>query len=437
MSHGKRPYADFLFAQAPLNVYWNALIVKLFGNSWRPAHAAAAIETLGAVILLAGYFLRRFPSVEWRVRLAITAAALLGLNVVVFQFGTIAQPYALCLLAMVAAFRLALAAADRGSFWLTVLAGVASGAAAASTLLSAPLGPILLIWLAVRARAGRRIAAGGALVAGELVGVGPLLVDFALWPRQVTFDVIGYHVFYRQVDWEGWWSHDLILFTSWLDSVQVFLLLGLATAGLLFVRRSGWDFAVRSEFYLCAWLAAALSVFVATAHPTFRQYFLVAVPFVAVLATAGCYVVVRQSPKPWLFAVVLVFVAAGLGRSLYDESDNMVWKDLNELVKTVDSVTPKGASLGADENVYFLAGRTPPAGLEWTSGHKIDMPMDRARPLHVMPQKELDRQVKRGDFSTYETCYDSEVERLGLEKIYAQKKEIDDCYVFWDRRKRP
>jgi hypothetical protein len=176
---------------------------------------------------------------------------------------------------------------------------------------------------------------------------------------------------------------------------------------------------------------------VATAHPTFRQYFLVAVPFVAVLATAGCYVVVRQSPKPWLFAVVLVFVAAGLGRSLYDESDNMVWKDLNELVKTVDSVTPKGASLGADENVYFLAGRTPPAGLEWTSGHKIDMPMDRARPLHVMPQKELDRQVKRGDFSTYETCYESEVERLGLEKIYAQKKEIDDCYVFWDRRKRP
>ncbi len=435
MSQGKRPYADFLFAQTPLNVYWNALLVKVFGNSWRPAHAAAAMETLGAVVLLAGYFLRRFPSIEWRIRLAIAAAVLLGLNVVVFQFGTIAQPYALCLLAMVAAFRLAVEAANRGSLWLTALAGVASGAAAASTLLSAPVGPVLLIWLAVRARPGRRIAACAALVAGELVGLSPLLVDLVRWPRQVIFDVIGYHVFYRQVDWDGWWSHDLILFTSWLDSVQVFLLLGLAIAGLFFVRRSGWDSAVRSEFYLCAWMTAALSVFVATAHPTFRQYFAVAVPFTAVLATAGLYALLRQSPKPWLFAGVLVFVTAGLGRSLYDESDNMVWSDLNELVKTVNTVTPKGASLGADENVYFLANHTPPPGLEWTSGHKIDMPMDRARPLHVVPQKELDRQVKRGDFSTYETCYDTEVERLGLEKLYAQKKEIDDCYVFWDRRK--
>jgi hypothetical protein len=212
------------------------------------------------VVLLAGYFLRRFPSGEWRLRMAITASVLLASNIVVFQYGTIAQPYALCLLAMVAAFRLAVSGADRGSLWLMALAGVASGAAAASTLLSAPFGPVLLIWLAVRAQAGRRIAACAALVAGELVGLGPLLVDLVRWPRQVVFDVIGYHVFYRQVDWDGWWSHDLILFTSWLDSVQVFLLLGLAIGGLVFVRRSGWDFAVRSEYYLCVWLAATLSL---------------------------------------------------------------------------------------------------------------------------------------------------------------------------------
>ena len=435
MSHGKRPYADFLFAQAPLNLYWNALLVRLFGNSWRPAHAAAAIETVGAVVLLAGYFLRRFPYGEWRLRMAITASVLLASNIVVFQYGTIAQPYAICLLAMVAAFRLAVSGADRGSLWLMALSGVAGGAAASSTLLSAPVGPVLLIWLAVRARAGCRIAACAAVAAGELVGLGPLLVDVVRWPRQVVFDVIGYHVFYRQVDWDGWWTHDLILFTSWLDSVQVFLLLGLAGAGVVFVRKSGWDFAVRSEYYLCAWLATALSVFVATAHPTFGQYFSVAVPFVAVLATAGCYAVVRQSQRPWVFAVVLVFVAAGLGRTLYDESDNMVWKDLDELAKNVDALTPKGATLAADENVYFLTGRTPPPGLEWTSGHKIDMPIEQARPLHVMPQKELDRLVKHGDFSTYETCYDTEVERLGLEKIYAKQKQIDDCYLFWDRRK--
>jgi hypothetical protein len=432
--HGKRPYADFVFAQAPLNAYWNAALVKLFGNTWRAPHAAAAIETLGAVVLTTGYILRRFPLPEWRFRLGIVTAAFVGLNILVFQFGSIAQPYALCLLLMVSAFRLAVLAAERRSLVLTVLSGIAGGAAAACTLLSAPEGVVLLIWLVWRARSGRRISTFAALIAGEILGLGPLLVPLLRWPKQVIFDVVGYHIFYRQAEWDGWWSHDLILFTTWLDSVQVFVLLGLGLAGLIFVRRSNWDSAVRSEFYLCAWLAAVLSAYVATAHPTFRQYFVVAVPFVAILATAGCYAIVRHSSKPWAFAIVVAIVAAGLGRTLYDESDNMDWSDFDALVKEVNSVTPKDAPLGADESVYFLSGRIPPPGLEWTSGHKIDMPMDRARPLHVMPQKELDRQVKASAFTTFETCYDSEVDRLGLDRIYGQKKEVDDCYVFWDRR---
>src|SRR5690349_445736 len=37
IAHGKRPYLDFLFAQTPLNAYWNAALMRLFGESWRIA----------------------------------------------------------------------------------------------------------------------------------------------------------------------------------------------------------------------------------------------------------------------------------------------------------------------------------------------------------------------------------------------------------------
>jgi 4-amino-4-deoxy-L-arabinose transferase-like glycosyltransferase len=431
---GRRPYADFLFAQTPLNTYWNALLIAMFGASWRPPHAVAAVETAGATVLTSLYVLRRFPVPEWRFILAIATAVLTGLNILVFQFGTIAQAYGLCLLLVVAAFRLAVAAAERQSLALTVLAGLGAGAAAAASLLTAATGPVLLVWLTLRARSGRRIATAAGFAGGALAGLGPVLPFLLRWPRQLIFDVIGYHVFYRQVKWEGWLPHDALLLTDWLDSSQTFIMLGLAIAGLIFLRRSDWDRSVRAEFYLCGWLTVATGLFVATAHPTFRQYFVFAVPFVAIMAVAGWYAIAHRWNRVWTSALVMAILAGGLGRNLYDESDNMTWASFDEVVRDVNAVTPKGATLAADEQIYFLTGRTPPAGLEWTSGHKIEIPLERARPLHVLPQSELDREVKQGAFSTYETCYDGEVDRIGLKKIYAQEKETDDCYVFWDRR---
>src|SRR5690242_6274759 len=56
---GKRPYLDFFHPQTPLNAYWNAAWFALFGDTWRTAHAVAAIVTALAVLLLANYLLRR------------------------------------------------------------------------------------------------------------------------------------------------------------------------------------------------------------------------------------------------------------------------------------------------------------------------------------------------------------------------------------------
>src|ERR1022692_1438577 len=131
INRGKRPYLDFCFPQTPLNAYWNAGWMCVFGDTWRSPHAVAAVMTALAVLLTAGYVLRRFPAPGW--------------------------------------------------------------------------------------------------------GLGGL-------------------------------------------------------AGLLCSRkRSGWERAQRREFYLCAWLAVALMVHISTATPTFRRYYLLAVPFLAILACAGLY----------------------------------------------------------------------------------------------------------------------------------------------------
>src|SRR5581483_11298498 len=48
---GKRPYIDFLFPQTLLNAYWNALWMRVFGETWRTAHALAALGSIGAMLL--------------------------------------------------------------------------------------------------------------------------------------------------------------------------------------------------------------------------------------------------------------------------------------------------------------------------------------------------------------------------------------------------
>src|SRR6476660_4487410 len=49
IKHGKRPYLDFVFSQTPLNAYWNAGWMAVFGESWRVPHAIAALCSAGAV----------------------------------------------------------------------------------------------------------------------------------------------------------------------------------------------------------------------------------------------------------------------------------------------------------------------------------------------------------------------------------------------------
>src|SRR5262249_30587558 len=107
---GKKPYIDFCFPQSPLNAYWNAWWMSVLGQSWRVAHALAALLTIGAVLLTADFVARRLPVPGWRVAGALTAALATGLNARVFLFGPLAQAYGMCLFTLAMAFRISVRA---------------------------------------------------------------------------------------------------------------------------------------------------------------------------------------------------------------------------------------------------------------------------------------------------------------------------------------
>src|SRR3984957_4013873 len=81
ITRGKLPYVDFNFSQTPLNAYWNAFWMLVFGQSWRTAHAVAALMTMGAVLMTADYLWVRFSVASWRFAAALMGSFFLGLNV--------------------------------------------------------------------------------------------------------------------------------------------------------------------------------------------------------------------------------------------------------------------------------------------------------------------------------------------------------------------
>jgi len=436
---GKRPYLDFCFPQTPLNAYWNAGWMRIFGDSWRAIHAVAALLTAGAILLAAEFVLVRFPVLNRRLTAAIATALILGLNTLIVQFGTVAQAYALCLFLMVAAFRIAILALDRERSLWSALAGLLAGAAAGSSLLTAPVAPVLLLWILLYNRTGSRLRKFAAFLVGAVVAFLPVLWLFVEAPRPVLFNLIEYHLFYRSVGWEDAVPHDLEVIASAVDSASALILGLLALAGLMFTMKSAQDRRWRQELYLCGWLALALGLHISTAHPTFEMYFTLIVPFLGILAAVGFYEVstrlATRSRPFWPVFALTVLLCVGLAKTLYDRRDDYTWRDLEQVAGKVDQVTPRQALILADEHIYFLTRRAPPSGTEFSDSQKLNLPAALALSLHIVPRAELAKRVQARMFNTVETCNDEDDDRfkvLGLPRVYAQKSVVHDCSIFWD-----
>jgi hypothetical protein len=436
VAHGRRLYADFMFPQTPLNAYWNAILLRVFGYaSWRAVHAAAAIEVAAAVWLAADYVFTTFPIDRWRLPAAIVTAGLFGLNVAVFEFGPIGQAYGWCLVCLLAAFRLASTAVHAQSSLAAAACGLFACAAPMASLLTAPFVPIFLAWVFLNSPA-RKLRSTAAFCLGASITSAPLAVLFLRAPQVVKFNVIDFNFFYRRVLWPGnkQLVHDAGVALLWVDSSQALLLVTLFATGIWAARREKVALQWRRDLNLCAICAAVECLYLLTARPTFGRYFLLTVPFFAIPASFGLYwIAARPSPegKRWApVAIVMTLLSLGLVRMIV-EDDSYIWSDLENLARKVNQVAPPGAQIYTDEHVYFLLDRAPPAGMEHSNSHKLALATAEAARLHVVPSAQLDSQLRAGAFAAYETCDDDEVDRLDAGKLFHREEDVSDCSVFW------
>ncbi|HTS26408.1 MAG TPA: hypothetical protein VMH81_11080 [Bryobacteraceae bacterium] len=435
---GRRPYLDFCFPQTPLNAYWTAGWMRLIGESWRAVHALAAAATAGTILVAADFIRTRFPDPQWRTPGAATTALVLGWNVAIIEFGTIGQPYAFCLLLLVCAFRAAVVAVERQGLLRIALAGLLAGAAAASSLLTAASVPVLLIWILYHAP-GKRWAGCSSFAGGAAIPWLPVVWLFSRAPRIVFFNLVQYQLLYRRTNWEDATPHDLEVLTSWWNSPTALLLGVLAITGLWCIaKRSGWKASSRSGFYLCGWLALGIGVEVGTTHPTFPSYWVLVTPFLGMPAAAGLYAAGALLGNPvrarWLVPALAVLMAVGLATSLPERHSRLDWRDMERLARKVNEVTPAGGAIWADEQVYFLTGRPPAEGTEFSYAEVIDLPEDVSLPLHIVSDIALDDQAAAGVFQTVSTCEDEEVVgKLRLPSLFRRQQVMESgCRVFWE-----
>jgi hypothetical protein len=299
--------------------------------------------------------------------------------------------------------------------------------------------PVLGVWIAIFNRAGARWKKLVAFALGLALPFAPVLWLFVRAPRQTWFNLVRYHAFYRSLYWPDTTRHDLEILTSWIDSGQALLLgLGAATGLIWVVRRSGWERAVKAEIYLCAALAGALAAEVGSAHPTFSRYFLVTVPFLAILAAAGWFAACRAfgTTRPlWPAIAVAALLALGLGRTLYDRREMDNWANYERVAAFIDRITPPGEPVLTVEPVYVLTRRIPPPGYELSYTHRVKLPPKEAALMHILHDGAVARQVQSGLFATVYTCDAGDIKDYGLKALYRQHVELEECDIFWDRVK--
>jgi hypothetical protein len=432
MNAGKRPYLDFFYHHPPLFAYLVFVLMRVFGESWRVVHAASALLTGGCVLLTSLYVFRRTRDAQSPVTLPIVAALLVGLNCYVICFGTVALPYGFCLFFAVAAFVLITESVDQKGNMFAFAAGACAAIASAAYLLTAPIVPLLFVWMILNNRKGTR----GRKCAWYLVGLAipflPLLWLVVRSPHQVWFDLVEYHLFHRAGrDLDVWFN--LREIAGWFVSIQGVILVGLAALAFFSTRwRDKFDKRLRPELHLLFALVLALCILISIARPTSSFYFVLITPFLAMLAAFGLcalWIRVRTSLRFVCVLLLVLAYAGGLSAQRYIWRRQTSYTDhrvVANIAKTVGEVTPAAGMIYAFEAVYFEGHRLPPPGLE----------------NRFNPASQADEWLKAGRFDT--VCIGStnpRVETFKLLERYAKRQTINmngpPFYILWGKNAPP
>ena len=345
------------------------------------------------------------------------------------------------MLLVIGAFRVAVAFPERPRSPLMAFgSGVFAAGAAATTLLAAPAAVVLLAWFWLRSpRMGQRIRNITAFVAGALIPFTPVFWLFAKSPRVVFFNVVQYQAMFRRVNWPGATAHDVDVLSAWLIDGQTLVLGLLVLYAIYFLRKNtSWPSLTRSHLWLAACVGGALVLYIATAHPTFSRYFIVAIPVLSILAAVGLYAFgsrMTDSGNPlWPTALIVALLVLGYGRRVFEDRDSTTWQEYEQIAGKVKAVTPKNGVIYADELVYFLLKQSPPPGMEFSYSHSLQLSQAEEKLYHIISQKELDAEVQAGRFDTVQTCKDDLIDEMHLDDVFAHKADVKDCSIYWGKK---
>src|SRR5207248_463208 len=159
-----------------------------------------------------------------------------------------------------------------------------------------------------------------------------------------------FHLFYRHLDPAKDYSvfGDIKTVGELFHSAQNLRLVLLATVGCLFLAGTcEWKSEQRAEFRLCAWLSGGMAIYLASAKPTYACYFILVIPFLAMLATVGAVAVCSRIWIPrrpgWAVILILGFYALVPARlaSTCIRTVSRDWARVEEIAAIVDRVTPR------------------------------------------------------------------------------------------------
>jgi 4-amino-4-deoxy-L-arabinose transferase-like glycosyltransferase len=348
LNEGKRPYADFFYQHTPLYIYLIAVIMRLAGQGWKVVHLFSTLSLIGSSVIASIYARRLFVAEAPRWLCASLVLLFIGLNCYVLVFATTGLPFGFCLLCLVAALYLSRSKAKARLFF----AGLFAGAAAAANLLVLLALAVLLFWILRRERARSLF-----FIIGIVIPFIPLLILLVASSQQTILDVFKYHLLYRP---NQGWRFNLREIIAWFMSAQGVVLTVLALAVFWFRRDD--------EVRLCGWITLALVLGIACARTTFAFYFLLATPFMAILAAVAVVEVWQRVERPANAVVVLIvsFYLIGLLGLKYVwrwEAPYFDYRVVESVRRELESCAP-GGQFYAFEAVYFETHRLPPKGME-------------------------------------------------------------------------
>ena len=408
---GRKPYVDFFIQQAPLYSLVCGAWMRIFGSSLYTANLLSALLVCGSATIISGIANQIYSETGWGVKGGIVAPLLFGLNIQVAQLGDIAQPYALCMFFCLLAF--AAAFVGRPTRARSFASGLAAGAAVNTTLLSFPFLLILTGWSVFHTARPDRYRGLLWLLCGAAVASIPLAYLAILAPSQAWFGIVEYHLFHRGDGWAADITRsNLREILHWTDSTQAVLLVFLSLTGLPFLFDSKTPTSTRYSLQYAALIAFSWALFLSLLRPTFFFYYVLVIPYVCLLASAGLWGMTARMWSPRWASIILVGTILLYSLAVMRPFVGKAWvnyeADFEEVARMINAIAGPNEPVYADnELIYVVAHRLPPRGLENSFGAALRLSPEEYVRAGLVPPERIEAQLSAGRFAAVVLSEDS------------------------------